>query len=379
MATAVDDSYSAPSGATLRAGRYEALPAWLAGAVPGQWVAVPGGQPSAAAGLAPAVAGSMGYQSGMVNAWNGAFADGTRFMIHGGGHADYGGNEIGVIDLSSETPAWGLLVERTPVADLLGGSNYYADGRPTSRHTYYAMAVAEVGGVKRLLRFNGWMGFAYNGTPVGGSADVRTVAVDGFRLDTNAWEPGAFGNVTTITGSETSFAMDPTTGDCYAWHGANNTVQKWSAATQTCSQIADMSGTEGTGGACAFDAVNQRLIRFAGREGAKCVYCDVSTGAKVTPTLTGPDAGDISSLSGNNVGWGRALDTRRNVAWLMSNAGVLWKIRLSDFYVERVDASGEEPSYSTNGVWGKLQYLPDMDCIVHLANWTSPLLVMRCA
>ena len=379
MAAAVDDSYSAPSGATLRAGRYEALPAWLAGAVPGQWVAVPGSTPSGSAGLVPAVSGSMGSQSAMVNAWNGAAIDGARLLVHGGGHADYGGNEIGALGLAADEPAWDLLVERTPVADLLGGSNYYADGMPTSRHTYYAMAVLTVGGVRKLVRFNGWMGFAYNGTPVGGSADVRTTDIDAFRLDTNVWEPQEYGPVSIITGSETSFAADPVTGDCYAWDGSTNKVQKWTLATDTCAEVADLPGSEGGGGACVFDAENQRLVRFAGRASAKCVYWAVGSGnTKTAPTLIGPDAGDISGLTGTNVGWGAAHDTRRNVAWLMANDGRLWRVRLGDFHVERMPASGATPAEATNGMWGKLRYSEPLDAIVYLANWTSPVLVMRC-
>lgn len=370
------DSYQAESGETVYVGRFgpSDLPAYLASADPLEWVQA-AAAPSAG-GLAPAVAGSMGTQSNMVNAWCGAFVHAGRFHIHGGGHSDYGGNEIGDADLLHDSPAFDLLIERTPVDDLLGGSNYYADGNPTSRHTYYAMFVVEIGGVPRMLRFNGWMGFAYNGVPVGGDADVRTEDVDGFNLDTNEWEPGAYGPVTTITGSETSCAQDPTTGDVYAWHGANNTIQKYTVATDSCAQVADLSGTEGAGAAMVYDAVNSRLVRFAGRASHKCTYWDGSS--KVTPTLIGPDEADISGLSGDNHGWGIAHDTQRNIAWLLSPALDLYRIRLDDFYVEKVTTTGETLTSPTNQIWGRLKYIPEVDGIAYLANWTTPLLVMRC-
>lgn len=380
MAAPRNNTFSVASGAGVYAGRAapSGLPSWLAAGAVNEWLQVPNSQPSTATGLQPAVAGTMGSQQYLVNAWNGAFRYGTKYHIHGGGHTDYGGNEIGAIDLSQESPAWDLLVERTPVADLLGGSNYYADGLPTSRHTYYAMAVATVGSVPRLYRFNGWMGFAYNGVPVGGSDNVRTTDVDGFRLDTNAWEPAGFGPVTAITGSESSFAQDPVTGDCFVWHGSTNEIQRYVVATDSCSEVADLSGTEGQGAAMVFDSDNQRLVRFAGRGSHKCTYWDVNAGTKNTPTLTGPDASAISGLSGSNHGWGIAHDTGRNAAYLMTNAGVLLRVRLDDWYVEEVATTGETPAAATNGTWGKLLYFPDLDCIAYLASWTSPLLAMRC-
>lgn len=320
----------------------------------------------------------MGTQSGMVNAWGGGFSHGSRFFIHGGGHADYGGNEIGAIDLAVESPAWDVVVERTPVASLLGGSNYYADGLPTSRHTYYAMHVATIGGAPRMLRFNGWMGFAYNGAPVNGAADVRTVDVDAFNLVTNQWEPAAFGPVTTITGSETTTAQDATTGDVYAWHGAGGTIQKYTLASDTCAQVASSTGVTGAGAAAAFDAPSGRLIRFAGRAAHKCSFWSQAEGV-VSPTLTGPGAAAISGLTGDNQGWGIAHDPTRRVVWLVTSTGALLRVRLTDFYVEQVTTTGATAASPTNGTWGRLQYIARLDSIVYLANWTSQLLALRCA
>jgi hypothetical protein len=350
------------------------LPSWLLSASTYEFVAVPNGQPSTAAGLVPAVSGSMGVQSGITNAWGGAFTDGSRFYIHGGGHADYGGNEIGAIDLTSDAPAWDLLVERTPVAQLLGGSNYYADGKPSSRHTYYGMwYVASLG---KMLRFNSDMGFAYNGNPVGGSANVRTADIDAFNLSTNEWEPGAYGPMLVINGSETAMCQDHTTGDCYVYNGAND-IYKYTAATNAVSLVANLPGTEGQGGATVFDAANQRLVRFAGRASGKCVYWNIVSGTKVTPTLTGPAASAISGLTGENHGWGIAHDTENNVAYLMTNAGVVLRVRLSDFYVEQVTTTGATPAAPTNGVWGRFKYIQSLRAVAYLANWSSPLLVMK--
>lgn len=321
----------------------------------------------------------MGTQASLVNAWCGAFIFGSKLGLNGGGHSDYGGNEIPAIDLGVDSPVWDLLVERTPVASLIGGSNYYADGLPTSRHTYYGMWVATVDGAQKMLRFNSNMGFAYFDPSIApGSADVRTVDIDAFNLVTNEWEPGAYGPMLALVGSETSMCQDPETGDCYTFTGGND-VYRWRAADNDVSLLANLSGTEGAGGATVFDAVNQRLVRFAGRASSKCIYWDAVSGLKVTPTLTGPDASDITSLSGDNHGWGIAHDSLRNVAYLLKgDASILWRIRLSDFYVERVTTTGETFTSPTNGTWGRLKYVAPTDSLAYLASWSTPVIAMRC-
>jgi hypothetical protein len=162
------------------------------------------------------------------------------------------------------------------------------------------------------------------------------------------------------------------------WHGSTNEIQRYVVATDSCSEVADLAGTEGQGAAMVFDSENQRLVRFAGRDSHKCTYWDANAGTKNTPTMTGPNATAISGLTGSNHGWGIAHDTTRNHVYLMTNAATLLRVRLDDWYVEQITTTGATPTAATNGTWGKLIYFPDLDCIAYLASWTSPLLAMRC-
>ena len=72
----------------------------------------------------------------VMEAWSGGSFDTTRdyFLIFGGGHADYGGNEIYAFDVNS----LGWLLLSQPSYDLGGDveSGVYPDGSPRSRHTY---------------------------------------------------------------------------------------------------------------------------------------------------------------------------------------------------------------------------------------------------
>lgn len=377
----VYDYYAVASGQDIHGGHglQVGLPAWLQAISVGELASISGTAPSAAARLVPSVAGSMGNQSRITDGWCGAFLHRTRLCIHGGGHGDYGGNEIPGIDLLDDSPVWDLLIERTPVADLLGGSNYYADGMPTSRHTYYGMFVAQVGGIDKMLRFNANMGFAYNGVPVGGAADIRTLDIDAFNLVTNAWEPAAYGPMPRITGSETAMAQHPVTGNIYVWDTSQR-ISIYDVSSDTATDLADLAGTEGQGAALVVDAVNGRLVRFAGRASGGVVYYPLAGGSKTTPTLTGPGASALTAaLSGERQGWGRAHDTARNHVYLYTNLGAIFRVDLANWIVTEITPTGESLNTPTNAWWGRVQYVPSLDIVVSLANWTSEIQVYKVA
>lgn len=355
-------------------------PAYLTSAAVHEWVAVPNSTPSTSSGLVPAVTTpGMGGQSNITDAWCGAFVhSGRRFSVHGGGHGDYGGNEIGDIDLGADAPVWDLLIERTPYASLIGGSNYYADGRPTSRHTYYGMFVDPA--ANRMMRFNGNMGFAYNGGTPGGNttADVRTLAVDAFDLNTNSWVIGSYGSMPSETGSETSICQDQSTGDVYVWEPSIAQIHKYTLATKTAAVAANVSGVAGQGAALVFDPVNQRLVRVGGRSGTKVEYWQVGSSTRTTVTCIGPAAAIFNGLTGDNHGWGICRDPVANTAYIITSAGVLYRMRLDDFYVEAI-VGGVTPAAAVNGVWGRLQYLSALRAIAYVARWSQPVLVMKVA
>jgi len=72
------------------------------------------------------------------NAWNSAVADlnRNRLIIWGGGHADYGGNEIYSLELSTKPQELIRLDPPSPPNNTTNCVETLADGRPNSRHTY---------------------------------------------------------------------------------------------------------------------------------------------------------------------------------------------------------------------------------------------------
>src|SRR6185436_1721935 len=68
------------------------------------------------------------------------------YLAGAGGHADWAGNEAYELDLRVAAPAWRLLRPPTMAPDVQGSNgpmgifhHYYADGRPSSTHLYFAL------------------------------------------------------------------------------------------------------------------------------------------------------------------------------------------------------------------------------------------------
>lgn len=147
MPTARASSYNGEASATIYGGRF-ASPAWLDGSVAGDWIALPNSSLAASGVGWPSVIGSSsGTYAQVVQAWSsgilntvgvnyqGTFIAGTFVAIFGGGHSNYGGNEVYAYGpLESSTPVWRRLIDPTipPPTNVARDSNSY----PVARHTY---------------------------------------------------------------------------------------------------------------------------------------------------------------------------------------------------------------------------------------------------
>lgn len=92
-----------------------------------------------------------------VTAYSGGIFDtvGNRLLIAGGGHNDWGGNEVYALDLDTAVLAR-LNLPSYPVRDgcVFGGTN--ADGRPVARHTYNHLAfLPEIGASGTMFLYGG--------------------------------------------------------------------------------------------------------------------------------------------------------------------------------------------------------------------------------
>lgn len=148
MVSPVGYTYTCASGQGIYGGKYN-WPAWRRAIAAQHWGVVPSNtlasiDPEDNPAYNPSYPGSANWhgtlgQQAMVSAWCGGCYDSdgdVLWLIQGGGHQDYGGNEPYKLDLSLDTPQFTMV--RAPSTDLSGdGSNgLYGDGRPRSTHTY---------------------------------------------------------------------------------------------------------------------------------------------------------------------------------------------------------------------------------------------------
>lgn len=84
--------------------------------------------------------------SAVISAWSGgAKGQGTKMIVHGGGHSDSANNGIYIFDYSgTDAPTgWQEPLVISDVSDVQANGATYADGKPVSVHTYDGMVYAD--------------------------------------------------------------------------------------------------------------------------------------------------------------------------------------------------------------------------------------------
>ena len=124
----------------------------------------------------PGTFGNTGPAS-IISAWNSATLDTrrSRLILHGGGHADYYGNELYAFDVGTLT--WKRLTDPTP--NPTAGTDINSDGTPQARHTY--------NGTTYISHLDRFFVFAGSGSTIGASGFPPTENVWTFDFGANQW------------------------------------------------------------------------------------------------------------------------------------------------------------------------------------------------
>lgn len=134
------------------------------------------------------------FFNGIINAWNGGILDTKRnqLVIFGGGHTDYGGNEI--YGFSFKDFTWRILARPSSLEDIAkhlatkeeDQKPYYQDGRPVSRHTLNYLLYHP--GWDALVSI-GYRGGFRSGTDWGNNIDYYGFTSNRWHTDENARFP----------------------------------------------------------------------------------------------------------------------------------------------------------------------------------------------
>lgn len=318
---------------------------------PGQWYEVPNSHIRAVVPV-PTPAGD---PSNVVDAWSGGTYDtqGDRLLVWGGGHADYGGNEIYAFSLRSLT--WSRIWGPSPVAMIdaqFGGScvETYPDGNPVARHTY--------GGLAYVPSINSMLIYGGSEFCAGGNAgnDTWAFSLSGLSWQKKAYPPacapcGDFGMV---------MAYDSVTG--HVWLSSPSYyLYEYDPATNTYTVRSSAIGI-GYGMSGAIDTKRNRFV-FVGSYGVEMFDLNLS-GTIPLQHLSTTGATGIVGTKFPGVVYDPVSD--RIVAW---NGGAsVYTLNLDTLVWTRVDPAPSNTVTPTagaaQGTYGRFQYSPSRNAFV---------------
>lgn len=346
------------------------LPTWLTSAV-NQWMQVPVGAASlASVAPSPTPPGGTGVNS-VVDTWCGAALrpTGSHYLLHGGGHGDYAGNEIYALQLNANTPGWIRKWGPTPNAQIAPSVRYYGDGNPAAIHTMYTLVYDPVR--DRMFR-------AYGGRYVDSGYDSN---VDSWTWGAANWNPaGTHPDSPVAYAGYGGHCRHTVTGDVYSWMYARRGI--WRSATNTWQTITTGDNSQLEYANIAYDPVRDCMWTNLGTYGAaNTMYrwdCTSASSQSTVVSVTGlPKLSAYSTI---------VYDSNLAVFWLMDYSAPnfnLYQFNPTTLVVTtHSPVGGVRPTTTVTPAGapcGRLQYVPELKGLVIQPNWSSPTWFMRTA
>ena len=330
-----------------------ALPVWVNALAMGQWYEIPNTAMVSVDGAHPAGAWSK------VIAWTSFVVD-TRtskvYSVANGGHNDYSGNEVDVLDLERAQPVWTEVLAPTPDAQRTNCSAYYADGRPTSRHTYYGVTFNEFD--DRIMLLGG--AWSCSGGGWFHATSSYNIGANSYSAaGTHPDQSGAFG----ITGIGAAVA-NPFTGDIYL--NVNQKYGRWNRSSNTFTSDLSPTGqpSSGSDSLTAFDTSRGRIFILGGQQGDHHLYT-LSTNSVAAAALSGANASDVANVGQAAMVYVAALD--RFLVRKAGAGGTVYQINAATFEVTTLVTTGGASVPSTvNGPYNKFLYVPRLNGAVYV-------------
>lgn len=296
----------------------------LAGSASLGWQEIPNTRIRPLCPMPNADPGEFGVCQSVTGAWSGGAFDSqrNRLYILGGGHTDYAGNEIYVLDV--DTLQLSRLNEPSyPVRDgcATGNDSMYADGRPVARHTYSNLEFFPA--TNQLLLFGG---SRWHCGYLGDDTWIYDPANDTWTRKSTSVSPGGDFNLSMARDPQTNlvyarntqalFSYDPATSDWtqrsdeyavtsykngvidplrhrYYWYDVDSTVLRWYDISNPLANNLSFSSMATTG--CSFmsndragwqyDPVLDRLVAWS--DGDSVQLLNDETGVCETRTFAG--------------------------------------------------------------------------------------------
>jgi hypothetical protein len=374
-------------------------PAWLAGKAINEWIALPNTAQRdmdfallIAAGLTDRGRRDTGWGQPEKGAF--VFSGGTRakrgsrLYIWGGGGNEWAGNEIRGIRLADDAPKWSVLVPPSGVKNVQarGGKSgaYYADGAPTCGHSYsYPQFLDSVD--RFILPANGmyWpqdAGYtlAVSGVDMSGPSAGKWIHYTGNARSVPDWPP--------------SVCMHPISETIY--RATEVGIQSWALASgwgplTYLSPGSRQDPNLSKGAMCVNPDANYIFCLSELRSDTERTYAGLVDLTKLegnsytSVTLTGTDAAAVSA-KWNWSGCGLVWDDGLKHFAFYAGGEAMYQINPKDWRVTKLATTGAPPTPGLArrngggcGIFGRMQYMPELNGIVIAQTWDKPVYFVR--
>jgi hypothetical protein len=324
---------------------------------PGHWLELQGTNMSAVFPTREQTTWGVVGPASVIIAWGGAAFDTKRnaFVFNGGGHGDYGGNEVYAFML--DEMRWQRLTDPSPMRELERGKYETTDDTPISTHTYDGLEYLP--NVDRVFRNGGaeWQrGTNYD----------RSVWL--FDVGRRRWERKSVGS-----GGQLGTAYDPVRGTVYVV--GRSYVDEYDPVRDTWTRR--VRTPDGSSHIIAIDPENRRLFnKSSSRQGGIIVHeigPDGSVSARILGKTTGATEWDAKLL-------GLEYDPVRKVlvAWegaretaYLDGKTLAWRRHANTESAAGPVRSKErrEGDYRASGaIYGRWRYVPKYDVFIGYNN-----------
>lgn len=383
----MNDHYQCASGGVIAAGLHR-LPTWLRSAPVGQWAAVSGSALGSSLSLYDWGGSIPGEQSGVVEGWGGWAVDyvNKKLYVQGGGHSDYGGNEIHCLDLV--TMVWSRIVDPSPwgtmtrYVNTVDHSIWNADGSPVASHVYWnAHLIGNT--IYRMPYFCDW------GQTISGHfsfAPSNESRLHGFVLGSGWVSPTSL----PLLPTQNANARSPVCADDRYYYLVTlndslgyNALHKYDTLTNTFSVIGPDLGSaavfaSGTYPGSIHDTLRGEIVMVGEKTDTFVRRFKLSDGTMAQNSRTGVSFASTWDSSYT----GCCYDSKRDKYYLYSGQSTTDKnVYVCDpaggYAMSIMSGTGTPPTTTGSGLNSRFKYIPGWDCILMQPTFADPVQVLR--
>lgn len=312
--------------------------------------------------------GAPGGISGVIKAWGGGAFDAKqeRLLVQGGGHGDYGGNEVYALDLNiiNSSPGqnpWSRLSDPPAKSALdpqcLNEDNLTDDDQRRSQHTYSRLAY--IPALHALCDTGGSIGYVY-------CPALRQL--DCFDLTTNQWKLNLAEGKSSGTGSVG--AVHPVTGQWWLQGGSGSgLLGRFDASSMSWAygKYDNIPGSSPGNMSAAIDPTRELFIAVGRQRLWALPLAMFQEGMTELSDFPQTSQGGDEVINGSAPGFAYDPVADRMVAWI--GGAEVYTLDLDSWQWTKHTLGGDAPAApARNGTYGRFRYSPKYNVFVVVSS-----------